>query len=236
MKMHLPFLTAVALTVTAPTMFAADITGKVTLKGTPPPEKVIDPLMSDANCGKLHTTPVKTRFYVVDSSGGLADVVVSLKGVSGKTTGATAAPASVDQKGCEYLPYVFAVQAGQKVIVKNSDPVLHNIHIMPSSSSGNKEQNPAQMAGGPPMTFTFDKSEMFLKFACNVHPWMFSYANVFDHPYFAVTGADGSFKIANVPPGKYTIEANHRKGGVATQEITVDGDKKVDFTIELKGQ
>lgn len=236
MKKNLPLLTAVALAVIAPTTFAADITGKVTLKGTPPPEKVIDPLMSDVNCGKLQTAPVKTRFYVVDSDGGLADVVVSLKGLSSKSTGASAAPAVIDQKGCEYLPYLVAVQTGQKITVKNSDPVMHNIHVMPSSSSGNKEQNPAQIAGGPPITFTFEKPEMFLKFACNVHQWMFAYASVFDHPYFAMTSKDGTFKISNVPPGKYTIEANHRKGGVVTQEITVDGDKKVDFTIELKGQ
>src|SRR5262245_25251015 len=123
MKKRLSFslLTAAALVLTAPAMFAGDITGKVILKGTPPPEKVIDPLMSDVNCGKLQTAPVKTRFYVVDSSGGLADVVVSLKGLSGKSTGAAAAPAVIDQKGCEYLPYFAAVQTGQKISVKNSD-------------------------------------------------------------------------------------------------------------------
>ncbi|MBI3851007.1 MAG: hypothetical protein HY298_12130 [Verrucomicrobia bacterium] len=224
-----------ALAVIAPTLFAADITGKVTLKGTPPPEKEIAPLMNDPICGKLHTAPVKTRFYVVDASGNLADVVVSLKGVSGKSTGASATPAVVDQKGCEYAPYVFAVQTGQKINVKNSDPVLHNVHPTPAVA-GNKEENKAQMPNGPDLTFAFEKPEPFLKFACNVHPWMFAYASVFDHPYFAVTGKDGTFKIANVPPGKYTIEAQHRKGGVVTQEITVEGDKKVDFTIELKGQ
>ena len=119
--------------------------------------------------------------------------------------------------------------------MKNSDPVLHNIHPTPAVA-GNKEENKAQMPNGPDLTFAFEKPETFLKFACNVHPWMFAYASVFDHPYFAVTGKDGTFKISNVPPGKYTIEANHRKGGVVTQEITVDGDKKVDFTIELKAQ
>ena len=58
---------------------------------------------------------------------------------------------------------------------------------------------------------TFDKPEMFLKFKCDVHQWMFAWASVFDHPYFAVSAKDGTFKIANVPPGKYTIQAAHRK-------------------------
>ena len=67
---------------------AADITGTVTLKGTPPKEIEITPIMSDANCSKLHTTVPTTHFYVVGANGGLADVVVSLQGISGKSTGA----------------------------------------------------------------------------------------------------------------------------------------------------
>jgi len=62
---------------------------------------------------------------------------------------------------------------------------------------------------------------------------MFSYVSVFDHPYFAVTGKDGTFKIPNLPPGKYTIEAIHRKAGKSSQEITVGADgKMVDFALE----
>jgi len=92
---------------------AGDITGTVTLKGTPPKEKEITPVMEDVNCSKLHTTVPTTHFYVVGGSGGLADVVVSLEGISGKSTGASAPPFVLDQKGCEYVPSIFAVQTGQ---------------------------------------------------------------------------------------------------------------------------
>ncbi len=215
---------------------AADITGTVTLKGTPPKEVPITPLMQDATCGKLHTTVPTTHFYVVGPKGELGDVVVSLKGITGKSTGATAPPVVLDQKGCEYSPYIFAVQTGQKILVRNSDPVLHNVHDVPSPDSGNKEKNMAQLPHGPDLPFTFDHPESFLKFKCDVHQWMFSYASVFDHPYFAVTGKDGTFRIANVPPGKYTIEAAHRKAGAVTKEIEVkEGTPtKVDFTLEVK--
>ena len=215
---------------------AGDITGTVTLKGTPPDEKKITPIMDDANCSKLHTTVPTTHFYVVGPKGELADVVVSLQGISGKSTGASAPPVTLDQKGCEYTPSIFAVQTGQKIIVRNSDPVLHNVHDVPTADSGNPEKNEAQLPNGPDLTFSFSKPEMFLKFKCDVHQWMFAWASVFDHPYFAVSGKDGTFKIANVPPGKYKIQAAHRKAGTVTQEVEVkDGEPaKVDFTLEAK--
>ena len=224
------------LAVALQTAFAADITGTVTLKGTPPKELDITPIMDDATCSKLHTAMPTTRFYVVGPNGGLADVVVSLQGISGKSTGASAPAVELDQKGCLYVPSIFAVQTGQKIIVKNSDPVLHNVHTVPAEGSGNEVKNQAQLPNGPDLTFSFPKPESFLKFKCDVHPWMFAWVSIFDHPYFAVTGKDGSFKIANVPPGNYTIQAAHRKAGIVTQEIEVKegAPAKADFTLVVK--
>jgi plastocyanin len=215
---------------------AADITGTITLKGTPPKEKEITPVMEDANCSKLHTAVPTTRFYVAGPKGELADVIVSLQGVSGKSTGASAPPVVLDQKGCEYIPSILAVQTDQKITVKNSDPVLHNVHDIPAADSGNKEKNEAQLPNGPDLTFSFSKPESFLKFKCDVHQWMFAWVSIFDHPYFAVSAKDGTFKIANVPPGKYKIQAAHRKAGIVTQEVEVkEGEPaKVDFTLEVK--
>ena len=236
MKMNPRFLVIPALIAGLQAASAADITGTVTLKGTPPPEKSIDAIASDPNCGKLHSGPVKTQFYVVGSKGELKDVVVVVRGISGKSTGESAAPLVMDQKGCEYVPYVTAVQSNQKIVVKNSDPVLHNIHPTPTGS-GNKEQNKAQMAGGPDVTFTFATPEDFLRFKCDVHPWMFGYVTVVDHPYFAVTDKDGNFKIANVPPGKYTVEAMHRKAGKDSKPVEVKTDNvKQDFTLSVPAQ
>jgi plastocyanin len=214
---------------------AGDITGTITLKGTPPAEKEITPLKDDPNCGKLQTTTPTTHFYVVGSKGELADVVVSVVGLSG-SKGASAAPLVIDQKGCEYTPQIQAVQTDQKIMVKNSDPVLHNVHTLPAVA-GNAEKNQAQAPNGPDLTFTFSKPEPFLKFKCDVHPWMFAWISVFDSPYFAVSGKDGTFKIANVPNGKYKIQAAHRKAALqgVMQEIEVkDGENKIDFTLDAK--
>ena len=213
---------------------AGDITGTITLKGTAPAEvSFASKMQDDPNCVALYAGKYpSTRFYVVGANGELADVVVSLKGVSAKSTGASAAPAVLDQKGALYLPQIIAIQTGQKLTVKNSDAFVHNVHTVPKA---NPESNQVQMNGGPDLTYTFDKPEMFLKFQCDVHSWMFAWVSVFDHPYFAVSGADGKFTIKNVPPGKYTLEAAHRKLGTQTAEIEVkDSGTAQSFTFEVK--
>ena len=216
---------------------AADITGAVTFVGTPPPERPITPLKEDPTCGKFYTGMPTTHFFVVGPNKELADVVVMLKGISGKSTGASAPAVVIDQKGCLYEPQIAAIQTGQKVLIRNSDPVLHNVHTLPAVS-GNKEDNQAQMQGAPDITISFPAAENFLKFKCDVHPWMFAWVTVVDHPYFAVTGKDGTFKISNVPPGKYTISALHRKAapnGVDKNVEVKDGESaKVDFALDLK--
>lgn len=234
MNIKLRLATVLGLAASFQMVQAADITGKITLKGTPPAEKVL-PL--DPSCAKLHTADKKptTRFYVVGQDGGLADVVVVLKGAAGKSSGASAKPAVLDQVGCEYIPTILAVQTGQKIVVKNSDPVLHNVHPTPDPKNGNPESNKAQLPKGPDLEYAFQKPEMFLRYKCDVHPWMFSWVTVVDHPYFAVSGKDGSFKIADVPPGKYTLEIHHRKAGTQTKEIEVAAaGAKADFTLDAK--
>ena len=229
---------AVGFLAACQTASAADITGFITLKGTPPAEVDIGAKMLEASpdCaamyppGKLPTT----HFYVVGSKGEFADVVVSLKGVTGKSTGAGASPAVLDQKGCLYTPQILAIQTGQKLVVKNSDMCIHNVHCTPTVA-GNTEHNDVQMAGGADLTYTFPKPEMFLRFKCDIHPWMFAWVSVFDSPYFSISDRDGKFVIKNVPPGKYTVEANHRKLGAQTQDVEVkDGDVTQNFAFEIK--
>ena len=226
-------LLSLALCAALTSVRAGDITGTITLKGTPPAERELTPIKDDPNCSTMYPNGLPTtHFYVVSSGGELADVIVSLKGVSGKSTGAGAEPVVLDQKGALYVPQILAVQTGQKVIVKNSDALVHNVHTKPAQNS---ESNQVQMAGGADLTFSFDKPEPFLKFQCDVHPWMFAWVSVYDHPYFAISGKDGKFTIKNVPPGKYTLEAAHRKLGTQTADIEVtDGGAAQNFTFEVK--
>lgn len=236
MKMTSRILTAALFGALLHVATAADITGKITLRGTPPPAIEITDVKSNPDCSKLHATAPKTEHYVVGANGELANVVVSLKGVPAKAGGESATPAVLDQKNCLYVPQIQAIQTNQKLLVRNSDPVSHNVHSLPAVA-GNKEDNKGQAAKQPDLTFTFTKPENFLKFKCDIHPWMSAWVSVFDHPYFAVTDKDGKFTIKNVPPGKYTVEARHRKAAPegVTKEIEVkDSGATADFTLEVK--
>ena len=228
MKKTLTVLTLAALA--ASVASAAEISGKVTLSGTPPPEK---PITLDAACGKLQPTPISTRHYMVGADKGLADVFVYVK-EGAKSPGApTGKGPSLDQVGCQYTPYVIGVQAGQKFDVQNSDSLLHNVHALPKNAP-NKERNVAQAFKGAKNEFSFDKQEVLVQFKCDVHPWMFAYVGVVDHPYFAVTDKDGNFKITGLPAGEYTVEAVHRKAGAATEKVTVGADDKKTASFTLK--
>ncbi len=234
MKMKLQIGSLLAVACALQTVSAGDITGKVTLNGAAPAEK---PLPMDPTCGKLQAAGEKpmTSFYVVGADHGLGDVVVYLKDISGKSAGASAKPLMVDQKGCVYEPYVATVQTGQTITVSNSDPVLHNVHPTPRPGTRNKEANKAQLPKSPTLDFVFPDAEMFLRFKCDVHPWMFAYMSVFDHPYHATTDKDGNFKILGVPAGEYTLVVDHRKAGTAEKVIEVTtGGAKADFALDAK--
>ncbi|MGD1083178.1 MAG: carboxypeptidase regulatory-like domain-containing protein [Verrucomicrobiota bacterium] len=217
---------------------AADVTGKVTLKGTPPAEKTID-FSANTDCGNLHPTVTTTRWYLVGKDNGLKDVFVYIsKGCEGKTYPIPAEPVVLDQVKCAYQPYVLGVMAGQKLQVRNSDPILHNVHATPKVA-GNEEFNIPQANQGQVNEKIFSKPEVMVRFKCDVHQWMFAYVGVVDNPFFAVTDADGNFKIPNLPPGDYTLTAYHVKahGGApgTSQAIKVVGDSPVvaNFTVEV---
>src|ERR1044071_8569340 len=113
MKMTLKILTVAALAGSVAS--AAEISGKIKLTGTPPPEK---PITLDVGCGKVQTTPITTRHYVVSADKGLANVFVYGK-EGAKPTPPPADKPTLDQQGCQYQPYVMGLQAGQHFDVKN---------------------------------------------------------------------------------------------------------------------
>ena len=205
------------------------IAGTVKLTGTPP-EMQLTKRQADPYCAK---TPVKEEEVVVGAGGGLKNVIVRVsKGVTGSYD-PPAASATVDQSACMYRPRVQGIVLGQPVQIKNSDMTLHNIHGYKGAST---LFNKAEIPGQPPMVQQFKDADQIVKLKCDVHPWMTGYVLVSSHPFFAVTGDDGSFKIAGLPPGSYTVEAWHERYGAKTAEITVAADKPAQaaFAFEAK--
>ncbi len=212
------------------------ITGKVTLKGTPPPES---PLPLDPSCGKLHPDiKPTTQFYVTGKDSGLADVFVYIsKGMENRNFLPPEKALVLDQIGCVYTPYVAGAQTGQTIEVRISDPVLHNVHPTPTVR-GNQEINKAMLPKSPPLLLRWNNPEVFLRFKCDVHPWMFAYVGLVSHPYFAVTDTNGNFTIPNVPPGTYELEVIHRKAGKTALPINVKaGDEAtLNYAFEISAK
>ncbi len=209
----------------------ADVTGKVTLTGPAPEMKVID-MSATPECAALHPDPVTEQTVIVGDKGELKNVVVSIKKTPDLKGDAPVAPAVLDQKGCMYEPHVVAMMVGQDLALKNSDTFLHNVH---SQSTVNEPFNvgmPFKETNGIKVDSPPTKPEIF-KVKCDVHPWMTAWIAVFDHPYFAVTGDDGTFTIKNLPDGTYTLQAWHELYGSQEQQITVkDGKATADFTYK----
>ena len=222
MKTISAFFVVTGLTAGLHMATAGDITGTITLNGTPPPEKEIADIRTDVNCGKLHTEAVKTRFFVVGSKGELADVFVTLKGISGKSAGDKAEPIVIDQKGCEYLPYVTACQTGQKIVVKNSDPVLHNIHTYEIIGAVRRTMfNVGQPDKGDLKQPIKVRRANVIKVECDAHDFMHAWAFAADNPYAAVTKEDGSFSIDGLPDGDYELKAWHPVLGEKSATVKV---------------
>ena len=208
---------------------AGTISGRIALDGDAPEATAIQ-MAADPNCARLHEGAVMTEFVITDMEGGLQNAFVYLKsGLEGMRFPTPTEPMTLNQEGCVYLPHVFGIQVGQELNILNSDQTLHNIHATPTA---NQEFNIGQPVAGMTTTRTFDEVEVMVPFKCDVHRWMNSYVGVLDHPYFAVSGMDGSFTIGNVPPGDYTVGVWHERFGEQEMMVTVEpsGSAEATFT------
>jgi plastocyanin len=208
---------------------AATVTGRVSFTGTVPAPQPIT-MASDPRC----TNPdAVTETVVADGKGGLGNVFVYVKdGLGSLAFPVPTAPVVLDQKGCQYRPHVFGAQVGQPIEILNSDATLHNIHAWPMV---NQEFNVGQALQGLRHTHTFSTKEVMVPFKCDVHKWMNAFVGVLDHPFHAVTRADGSFSLKGLPPGTYTLEAWHETLGTMTQSVTVGAKESKEVAFSFAG-
>jgi len=202
------------------------IVGHVKLTGPAPGNPMIrmgmDPMCAKLNAGKR----VFHEYVVVNESGGLANAFVDLTG-SLPNSAAPSAPVVLEQKNCVYTPRVVGARAGGTLRIVSDDMLAHNVHSVSLKNPFNFTEGKA----GASRDMKLTGPDVMMRIVCDIHSWMVSYVGVETHPFYAVSGADGSFKIANVPPGKQTVRVWHEKFGQLTKTVNVSagGTATVDF-------
>lgn len=178
---------------------------------------VASPLFAGDIHGKVHCKGVRNS----------ADAVVYVTAVAGKTFTAPEKHVEVDQINMEFKPHVLAVLAGTTVDFLNSDALMHNVFTPDACAD---KFNLGTWPQGQKRSYTF-KKECVATLLCKVHPEMEAFVVVSPTPYFAVTKADGSYAIPNVPDGSYTVKVWHPKLKGTQKSLTVSGATTADFEI-----
>lgn len=211
-----------------PEKATASVSGKVLFEGERPSPAEL-PMTPD--CVQAHNGPGFEEIITVNENNALKDVFVYAREGAEKWTYPTPTqPVVFNQVGCHYVPHIVGVMVNQPLDILNSDALFHNVHSM---SKVNQPFNHGMPLKGMKVTKTLDTPEV-IPVKCDIHRWMSSYIHVVENPFYAVSGADGSFSIKNFPAGTFTLEAWHEKLGTQTKKITLTSGKDHEVTFTFK--
>jgi plastocyanin len=208
---------------------AGNVAVQVTFAGTAPTMAAID-MSAESTCAAKHTSTPMQQAFVAGSGGGLANVFVYVReGLEGLQFPTPSQAVVLDQNGCVYVPHAFGVQTGQTITIRNSDGLLHNINASPTENRPFNVSQPVNMETNR----SFTTAEVMIPVRCDVHSWMNAYIGVVDHPYYAVSGEDGSVSLPGLPPGDYVVEAWHERFGTMTTNVTVATGGTAEISFEF---
>lgn len=210
------------------------IAGVATYEG---PEPKPDPFAMSADCLKYHKdnqAPPVDSLVVTD--GKLKNVFVVLHkgpGLEKRVFATRKEPAMVNNVGCTYDPHVVGVMRLQPVEITSADEVEHNVHW---NGTGRNASNVNLSGRGQSAVrqFVDREPDYMVRVKCDKHGWMVGWIGVVEHPYFAVTKADGTYAMKDVPEGEYEVLAWHEVLGKQTAKVTIEPKKAaaLDFTFK----
>jgi len=205
----------------------AAVRGTVRFRGTPP----LPPRIARGSFGGCGNTPPRSSAILLSPQGGVAEAFVWVKqGVPEGDYPIPSDPVVIDQRGCEFVPRVAGVRAGQPVAFRNGDETLHNVHAV---GSGSNRFNFGMPLTGMEVKRQLTEPQVMVTIACDVHPWMRAYVGVVRHPFFAVTGADGSYSLTGLPAGTYVVEAWQEAAGRVEQTVSAGAGEQRTVDLSL---
>jgi hypothetical protein len=176
---------------------------------------------ADTVCARQYQFPIYLEDYAVGPDGSVPNAFVYVKrGLEGRSFPVPKQPVLLSQVGCIFRPHVLGTMVGQAIEVDSKDPTTHNVHFVPRV---NPDWNHSLQPGNAPLVVRFSKPEIMIPVTCNYHRWMYAYVGVTINPFYAVTGADGSFSIRGLPPGQYTLAAWTATFGTQDRQVPVNG-------------
>ena len=200
---------------------AGTLKGTITFKGDKAPHSGGADRSSDTYCAT--TTGPEYPFEVHDHKIEGAYVRIA-NGTFKDPPPPSDEPVVITQSQCEYSPRLLGMREGQRLEIHNDDPTFHNVRVV--GTDGKIMLNKPQQKGAAAITTDAVDSTGMLELHCDVHSWMQSTVIVADHPYWAITGADGSFSFTGLKPGKYKVEAWVPDVGWKTTTVRVKKGKK----------
>ncbi|MEE9295827.1 MAG: carboxypeptidase regulatory-like domain-containing protein [Phycisphaerae bacterium] len=206
------------------------IVGVVNFEGEPPKRRKLQVTTDIEPCGRK---PILNDDLVVSEDLKVRWVLASIEKISsGKPFAAEDPenPVQLDQIGCRFRPHVVIVPEDRTLQILNRDGILHNVHIWATKNDTFNRAMPGRVTS---MDVSFDREER-IRVSCDVHKWMGAWIVVAEHPYYAVTGEDGTFRLENVPAGTHTVKIWHEKLGKQEKEVTVRPGQETRVEFALK--
>jgi plastocyanin len=201
------------------------IKGKVKVTGAIPRDETIIVTKDKSHCGEK----LPREKYVISAGGGVKNAVVVLEYIT-KGKPIPTETVVIDNKHCAFHPHVQTAVQGHTLMVRNSDPMLHNTHLYLNKKTiynfalprtGMEIKKPINRVG-------------LIEVECDAHDWMKGYLYVADNPYITVTDAEGNFSIGEIPPGDYEVEVWHEAFGMQEHKITIEPKEVLELSIEDK--
>ncbi len=185
-------------------------------------------------CAPLYPAGMPREDLILDKENRIQGAFVFVKkGLEGRAFEAPKTAVVLDQKGCRYEPHVLGIMPGQELLIRNSDPHRHCAQALPFN---NREFLVGQDGGGKEDRRSFTHPEVMVRIKDSIHPWMGAWIGVVEHPYFAVTNAEGKYSIKGLPPGKYALEVWQEKSVAKEADVEITGQetRTLDFRLDLR--